>query len=658
MKNERNKKIFFLFTVTGVLIMTLLLLFIVDNFNSNNIETASNYLSVDNINYPNTLFDNSYIHTIDIYVDKQAWTYMIKNAEKKKYIPCKMVIDGVEIDQVGIRPKGNSSLKQIGGMNSENFSFKVEFDRYINQTFDGLDKLALNNFTQDPTHMKDYLTQQMMNYIGIPAPLTSFVNITLNGEPFGFYLAVEAVEDSFSLRNYGNNDGTLYKPDSLQMANFDFSALATYTMSDGQTTVEFISDIMSGKAYKDADQNTRIDALGDFAAVLLEASNISTDVSGLVYIDDNPKSYNAIFDQAIFNATQRDKKRLINSIKMINNGENLDDVIDIESVIKYFVVHNFVVNYDGYTSIFSHNYYLHEKDGKLSMIPWDYNLAFGCLTFDAAKSVMDLLKDYIILDGISYGMSTDKSMVNYPIASPNFTVTLEERPLIYQVLNNKEYYDLYHKYFDEFISDYFESGYFNDFYSKTIDMISPYVKNDVKGFFTYNQFENGAKELKKFCNLRSKSIRGQLNGTIPSTLTGQNENPESLIDVGDLDIIKTIDFSTMITMLGISVEDIDEVLKAVIKHIPNKYLTDGKINISKLEIAGIDSLKENIDVIASIAFNVIKDNHIVRKKVITMITPFILLVLSLLLIIVFTIVLNKYSRVKHKTNMHRKYEEG
>lgn len=24
-----------------------------------------------------------------------------------------------------------------------------------------------------------------------------------------------------------------------------------------------------------------------------------------------------------------------------------------------------------------HNYYLYEEDGQLSMIPWDYNLAFG-----------------------------------------------------------------------------------------------------------------------------------------------------------------------------------------------------------------------------------------------------------------------------------------
>ncbi len=49
----------------------------------------------------------------------------------------------------------------------------------------------------------------------------------------------------------------------------------------------------------------------------------------------------------------------------------------MDEVLRYFVVHNFVVNGDSYTGSMIHNYYLYEQDGKLSMIPWDYNLAFG-----------------------------------------------------------------------------------------------------------------------------------------------------------------------------------------------------------------------------------------------------------------------------------------
>ena len=48
--------------------------------------------------------------------------------------------------------------------------------------------------------------------------------------------------------------------------------------------------------------------------------------------------------------------------------------MDVDEVIRYFVVHNFVCNFDSYTGSMIHNYYLYEEDGQLSMIPWDYNL--------------------------------------------------------------------------------------------------------------------------------------------------------------------------------------------------------------------------------------------------------------------------------------------
>lgn len=62
--------------------------------------------------------------------------------------------------------------------------------------------------------MKDYLTYRMMAEFGVDAPLCSFVYITVNGEDFGLYLAVEGVEDAFLERNYSGT-GELYKPDSM-----------------------------------------------------------------------------------------------------------------------------------------------------------------------------------------------------------------------------------------------------------------------------------------------------------------------------------------------------------------------------------------------------------------------------------------------------------
>ena len=60
----------------------------------------------------------------------------------------------------------------------------------------------------------------------------------------------------------------------------------------------------------------------------------------------------------------------------------------------------------GYTGSMIHNYYLYEEDGQLSMIPWDYNLAFG---------------------GFQGGQDAT-SMVNYPIDTPVSGGTVDSRP--------------------------------------------------------------------------------------------------------------------------------------------------------------------------------------------------------------------------------------
>lgn len=656
MKTEQRDSKVLVVVVSSLLILSILLISVselIKNKEASNTVEASIDLSLDSIKYPYTLFDDSYVHNIDIQVDKKVWDKMIYNAQSEEYIPCTLVIDGVRMEQVAIRPKGNSSLGQIRGMDSQNFSFKVEFDHYINQTFDGLDKMALNNFIQDTTYMKDYLTYYMMRYNGAVAPLASFVDITLNGEAFGFYLAVEAIEESFCIRNYNSVDGKLYKPDSLSLANFNFNTMMGYRTEDGQTAFEYISSIIENEEHLNAGENQRVDIVGMISKIILESNNISTVVSGLVYVDDNPKNYGAIFDTAVFPIAEKDKNRLIDSIKKLNRGEDLDNIIDIESVIKYFVVHTFVNNYDSYTSLFSHNYYLREEEGKLSLIPWDYNLAYGVLTIEAGDAFVDAFSEYLIFDKKTFGMSAEKHMVNYPIDTPVFTVGMEERPMIYQIINNEEYYDLYHKYYDKFISEYFESGYFDSFYSKVIEMIAPYVKKDVKGFTTYDQFVEGTKELKKFCNLRAESIRGQLDKTIPATLEGQRENYENLIDVGDLDIYKTLDFSNMVSVAGGSAKEIKEFLETVIEYIPEKYITDGKIDTRKVTTEDILQIKDNIGSIAPVLIEIVSKNAMLKESVIGTVMPIIILMLSFAAIIILMILLNRYSRVKYKT-LHRR----
>lgn len=152
--------------------------------------------------YESRLFDTSRVHTIDIVMDD--WEGVLEGCTDEEYELCSVVIDNESYNNVAIRAKGNTSLTQVASYGNDRYSFKIEFDHYDSTiSYHGLDKLSLNNIIQDNTYMKDYLTYQMMGYFGVDAPLCSYVYITVNGEDWGLYLAVEGVEESFLERNYG-----------------------------------------------------------------------------------------------------------------------------------------------------------------------------------------------------------------------------------------------------------------------------------------------------------------------------------------------------------------------------------------------------------------------------------------------------------------------
>lgn len=414
--------------------------------------------------YETRLFDTSKVHTVNIVMDN--WDEFTQSCMDEKYVQCSVIIDNEAYKNVAIRAKGNTSLSTVQSYGNDRYSFKIEFDHYDDtNTYYGLDKLSLNNIIQDNTYMKDYLTYQMMGYFGVSTPLCSYVQILVNGEEWGLYLAVEGVEESFLSRNYGNDYGELYKPDSMSMGG----------------------------------------GRGNGGEM------VSSDVS-LVYSDDEYSSYSNIFDNAKTDSSDTDKDRLVASLKKLNENSSIEEIVNVEEVIRYFVVHNFVCNFDSYTGSMIHNYYLYEEDGQLSMIPWDYNLAFGGFV----------------------GGSDATSLVNYPIDTPVSGGTVESRPMLSWIFESEEYTEIYHQYFAEFISQYFDSGYFAEMMDDVKAMISPYVESDPTKFCTYEEFEQGIDTLKEFCLLRAESVNAQMSGIIASTSDDQDK--ETFMDASNLSI--------------------------------------------------------------------------------------------------------------------------
>ena len=168
-----------------VLCFTLVITLLFMNAESFGVQAAGKKMG-----YENRLFDTSKVHTIDIVMDD--WEGFLSTCTNEEYVVCTVIIDGEAYKNVGIRAKGNTSLSSVASYGNNRYSFKIEFDQYDNtKSYYGLDKLSLNNIIQDTTYMKDYLVYQMMGEFGAAAPLCSYAYITVNGEDFGLYLAVQ-----------------------------------------------------------------------------------------------------------------------------------------------------------------------------------------------------------------------------------------------------------------------------------------------------------------------------------------------------------------------------------------------------------------------------------------------------------------------------------
>ncbi len=467
--------------------------------------------------YEARLFDTSRVHTIDIIMDD--WEGFLETCENEEYQSCGVVIDNEAYRNVALRAKGNTSLSMVRSYGNNRYSFKIEFDHYDSgNTYYGLDKLCLNNIIQDHTYMKDYLAYELMRDMGVPSPLCSYVYITVNGEDWGLYLAVEALEESFLSRNYGKDYGNLYKPDTIGFGGGSGGGNREHP--------EGFPDMGGGFPDGNGDMPEMPEGFpggenngenGDRRGMRGGGGMGSSDVK-LQYIDDDPDSYSNIFDSAKTEITTADKTRLISSLKNLSANEEIESVVDVDEVIRYMAVHNFLCNGDSYTGAMVHNYYLYEKDGQLSMLPWDYNLSFGAFGGMGGKS----------------GGSDATSTANSPIDSP-VSGSLDDRPMAAWIFADEKYTALYHRSYAEFAEAAQGSGGIADTISQVSALISPYIEKDPTKFCTMEEFQTGIRTLQDFCALRLESICGQLDGSIPSTTKGQQDSG-ALIDASGISI--------------------------------------------------------------------------------------------------------------------------
>lgn len=435
--------------------------------------------------YPEALFTHSGMATVELEIPQDTWSEITSNAQEKKYYECAVIINGERFDHVGIRTKGASSLDDVKIMKSDRFSFTLKLDKYKkSQSYHGLSKLLLNNNIWDATQMKDAIVYDMCRFIGLPAPLTNYACITLNGKLFGYYLLVEPVDKNFCLRNWPDEESNIYKP-----------------------------------------------------------------YHNLAYTGEDMKDYTNIADFAKVNGDKASMRRVVAALRSVDEGKDIEDHVDVESVMKYMALQTIVVNFDCMTGHNTQNYYLREADGKISLIPWDYNLAWGGYPDDEweiegfdEEQPFDFPADFDFppMDSLfsDAGMRSKEEVckiVNFPIDQP-FSGDLSKRTFFMKLLANDDFKALYYYYLDVLCNQYILGGEFSKTLAEINEKIGQVAGTEPNAFYTNAQYHIAQQTLRLVLERRAASVLGQMKGLIPATWDGQKAQPQQLINCDDINL--------------------------------------------------------------------------------------------------------------------------
>jgi hypothetical protein len=292
------------------------------------------------------LFDDAVVHRFDITIDADDHAAMQADLEKYTssqppegqltvedpiWVPVDVQLDGVTWWHVGMRYKGNSSLKTAVNEGIRKLAFRLNFDKFEddypsirNQRFYGFDKMTFSNGFKDGSLIRDKLAADIFRRGGVPAARGAFSRIYVDaGEGpvyFGLYTMIEDPSDQM-LGDQLTEGGNLYKPEPAEGLD-----------SGGATWSSFVDEDFAKK--------TNLDSGFDDVVAVIDALHAD---------GSDPSTWRA----------------------------GLEAVFDVDGFLRWLAINQVMENWDSYLCI-PHNYYVYANPGdggRLTWIPWDLNEA-------------------------------------------------------------------------------------------------------------------------------------------------------------------------------------------------------------------------------------------------------------------------------------------
>lgn len=285
-----------------------------------------------------SIFNPWTIHTLRItYPYPTFYDSLLRTNSTDQYLMVQVDFNSEHYDSIGIQAKGNSSFSGPG----QKKSFKLDINEFVRgQDIHGLKKLNFNNSFKDPTMMREKIVNDFLLAHNLPAPRTTYCNVYMNGQLWGLYTIVEAIDDEFCKRWFDNDDGNLFQGDPRGDLMWKGSSTQSlYTPS------------------YDLENNTTLN-----------------DWSDLISLID-----------------------VINNTPTANLHTVLDNQLNVNTFLKQWACINLFASLDSYFGS-GHNYYIYHDTiaDKFQWIGWDNNEAFGNFKNGLSSTQIENLDMYYI----------------------------------------------------------------------------------------------------------------------------------------------------------------------------------------------------------------------------------------------------------------------
>lgn len=357
------------------------------------------------------------------------------------WVPAQVSLNGVTLNNVGIRFKGLSSLSYSWREGTHKISLRLDCNHFDdnypelkNQNLYGFDELNLQSGLGDYSLIREKVVPDIFRSAGVPAPRTAFycVYIDTGDGPvyFGLYTMIEAVEDTMITSQFGDGSGNVYKAQGDKYATFEVGKLNT--------------------SFFEKETNKKENDYSDL-------KNLYAALNSDLRISD-PPTWRA----------------------------GLEAVFDVDEFITWLATNTVIQNWDTYGSM-AHNFYLYTnpKTGLITWIPWDNSCALMNSSDLGAMATFNRENDSggnnstgsSGLDQMG-GLITQNHPVFGKVQNMDLTDIGEEWPLIRYLMDDPEYHERYVTTVSKVIKESFNPEKMDKIYTKNHALISPYVIGD------------------------------------------------------------------------------------------------------------------------------------------------------------------------------------